>query len=204
MTAMLTAPYAACAVLLLVAAAPKLRDPMPLARALRSAGLPAGRGLARAIAGVEVAVAGIALTVAGAPAAIAVCGLYVGFSAFLIRALRRGGLVASCGCFGRPDTPATRAHLAVTLGGALVAAAVAARPAWGAPPTDPGGWAITVAGAALIAFVAWQVMDVLPTTTAASVRSARTARGATPVAAAPTPTPSMTATATATATAQGA
>ena len=38
----------------------------------------------------------------------------------------RGGTLATCGCFGRPDTPATRLHVVVTLMLAGAAGAVAA------------------------------------------------------------------------------
>lgn len=49
----------------------------------------------------------------------------------MLLALRRGGTVGSCGCFGRPDTPPTRLHVALNV--AAAAAAVAAPVA-----VDPG------------------------------------------------------------------
>ena len=45
-------------------------------------------------------------------------------SSLLVRA--RGGPLATCGCFGTPDTPATRTHVAVTLGLGVSAVAVSA------------------------------------------------------------------------------
>ncbi len=46
----------------------------------------------------------------------------------------RGGPLATCGCFSTPDTPATRTHVAITLGGAVSAAVVAA--------SVPAGWVV--------------------------------------------------------------
>lgn len=166
-------PFAAAAVLLVVAGAPKLRDPGPLANALRSAGLPSGRGLARAIAGVEVVVGISALVWPSRWSGLAVAVLYAGFAGFIGRALATGGMIDSCSCFGKADTPPTRSHAAVTAGLAVAGVATAVAP--------PGGqaWAgvsvVALLGAAamtaLVAFLAWQVMAVLPTTTPASIRS---------------------------------
>ena len=46
----LVVPYAAAAVLLAVAGVPKVRDPGDLVRAVRSVGMPFGRGAVRAFA----------------------------------------------------------------------------------------------------------------------------------------------------------
>ena len=51
---------------------------------------------------------------------------YVGFAGFVTLARARGGPLASCGCFGTPDTPATRTHVIVTLAFAASAGVVAA------------------------------------------------------------------------------
>jgi hypothetical protein len=48
---------------------------------------------------------------------------YALFSAVVVLARRRGGPLATCGCFGRPDTPPTLVHLA--LNALFLAAAVA-------------------------------------------------------------------------------
>ena len=105
---------------------------------------------------------------------------YAGFTAFVVLALTRGGVLSSCGCFGKADTPPTRAHAVVTGAAALVALAVA----W---PSPPEPWApvadlgpATVAGlaglTALVAFLAWQVMAVLPSVDPRAVRSAAAVR----------------------------
>ncbi len=54
--------------------------------------------------------------------------LFVGVVAY---ARARGGALATCGCFGRPDTPATRIHIVVN----VVLFASAALVAWHPPDT---------------------------------------------------------------------
>jgi hypothetical protein len=168
-------PFLAASALLVLAGVPKLKDPMPLVRALRSARLPASRGLVRALAVVEVVVGLSAVVHPGRLTGTGVTASYLAFTGFVALTLRRGGVLGSCGCFGRPDTPPTLAHLAVT---ALLAASS------GALVISPPGpvWALTpeqvaLAGfAALVGWLAYLVMAVLPTTTPAAVRSAITGR----------------------------
>lgn len=172
MSGELSAPFLAAVALLVGAGVPKLRDPMPLVRALRSTGLPAGRSVVRGIAAAEV---GLGLWAAARPSALTaalVCAAYLVFTGFVALALQRGGVLGSCGCFGKADTPPTRSHLVVTAGLAVLAGAVAVSPeraAW------TSGTAAAVAGtlalAALITFLAWQALAVLPTVTPAAVRS---------------------------------
>jgi hypothetical protein len=166
-------PYLAAAGLLVLAGVPKLTDPMPLVRALRTARLPASRGLVRAVAASEVVLGVAAVAVPGRLTAAAVAVSYLTFSAFVALVLRRGGVLGSCGCFGRPDTPPTLAHLAVTLVLAVSAAALAAAPPREAVWSSVGGELIALVGfAALLAWLAYLVMAVLPATTPAAVRSA--------------------------------
>jgi hypothetical protein len=168
---MAAGPFLAAAGLLVVAGVPKLSDPLPLVRALRQAGMPAGRLLVRAFALTEVTVGVWALVAPARLSASLVAAAYLLFTVFVVRVLRRGGILGSCGCFGKPDTPATRTHVVLTLGAALAAAAVAVAPpvsVWSAPVRD---LATTAALAALVAFLAWQVMAVLPTTTPAAIRT---------------------------------
>jgi len=40
---------------------------------------------------------------------------YALFAGVVAYAMARGGPLATCGCFGRPDTPPTRVHLVVDL-----------------------------------------------------------------------------------------
>jgi hypothetical protein len=159
--------------LLVVAGVPKVRDPKPLVRALASVGPTIPTVLARGFAVVEVAL-GLAAVVAPVRATAAgVAVLYAGFTAFVAVALAKGGVVESCGCLGRADTPPTLGHVATTatLAGAGVLAAIAT-------PAADQWWerglttALAVAGlAALLGFVAWVILAVLPLVTPAAVRS---------------------------------
>jgi hypothetical protein len=60
------------------------------------------------------------------PAAL-VCASYLGFAAYVSYVRRRHGLLATCGCFGRNDTPATWLHVVINLVLAGAAAGVALR-----------------------------------------------------------------------------
>ena len=60
---------------------------------------------------------------------------YLAFTAVVAYARWRGGALATCGCFGRPDTPPTALHLVLDLTLAAAAAAVAL----GAPPQNTLG-----------------------------------------------------------------
>jgi hypothetical protein len=165
-------PFLAAAGLLVVAGLPKLADPLPLVRALRAAGMPGSRLLVRAFAAAEVAVGLWALVAPARLPAALVAAAYAVFTAFVARVLGRGGILGSCGCFGKPDTPATRTHLVLTAAATLVAAAVALDPPAQAWSDVDGATVATVGLAAVIGFLAWQVMAVLPTVTPAAVRSA--------------------------------
>jgi uncharacterized membrane protein YphA (DoxX/SURF4 family) len=179
---LVAAPFLAAAALLVVAGAPKVVDPMPLARALRSARLPAGRALARAIAVGEVVVGVAALVHPGRATAALLAAAYCAFTGFVGLALARGGVLESCGCFGRADTPPTRTHLALT--GALAVAALAlalappAAPVWSAQALTRPSTLVLIGFAALVAVLGHAVLAVQPLTTPAAVRSA--ARATTP------------------------
>jgi hypothetical protein len=169
---LLAGPYLAACGLLVVAGLPKLRDPLPLVRALRSARMPAGRPLVRVVAASEVVLGAAALVAPGRLTAALVAVAYAAFTAFVMLARRRGGVLASCGCFGRPDTPATRTHLVLTASTAATAAALAVSPpgpdVWSASTVTPT--AVLVGYAGLLGVLAYLVLTVLPTTTAAAVR----------------------------------
>jgi hypothetical protein len=177
----LVVPYAAAAVLLAVAGVPKVRDPGDLVRAVRSVGMPFGHTTVRVFAVGEVVVAVAALAAPTRVTAGLLAVMYAGFTAFVVIALRRGGVLSSCGCFGKADTPPTRAHALVTGAASVVALLVALDPpgagAW-SPPAGFGALAMLGLGAlvALVGFLAWQVMAVLPTVQPSAIRS-RTRRG---------------------------
>lgn len=161
----LAGPYLAAAVLLAAAGGAKLRDPLPLVRALRSARLPASPGLVRALAGVELVLGTTAVLLGSRTTALLVCLSYVAFTAFVLLVQRRGGVLASCGCFGRSDTPPTAAHVAVTAALAAVAAAVCARPLGPLPvllDASPAAGAPLVLATAAVAASAYLVLALLP------------------------------------------
>ena len=161
----LAGPFLAAAALLVVAGAGKVLDPRSLVRAARSVGLRASAPAVRAAAAVEVALGVWAVLSGSRLAAVAVAVSYAGFTAFVLLALRRGGVLASCGCFGKADTPPTRTHAVVTALAALAAAAVAVQPIGPLPSllgdSPWSGLPLLLATAAL-ASVSYLVLAVLP------------------------------------------
>lgn len=101
------------AALLVITGPPKLRRPGATVSALRSVGAVwVGPTAVRTLALAEI-VAGTAAVVAGgrwADGAVAL--LYLGFTIFLVRALRTPA--ASCGCTARVDTPPAARHVLMT------------------------------------------------------------------------------------------
>ena len=101
---------------------------------------------------------------------------FTGFALFVAYARWAGGAIASCGCFGTPDTPATLAHVTVNAALAGAAAAVAG--------TAPSGTLFSVLShqplhgvpllvvSALCAWLAYLVVSVL-----ATLQAARTLTG---------------------------
>lgn len=166
-------PFLAAAGLLIVAGLPKLADPRPLVRALRSVRLPAHGATVRLLAAAEVAAGLAAIVAPGRWTALSVALAYLVFTGFVALALTRGGVLASCGCFGRPDTPPTRVHLALTTLLALCAAAVAVDPpaagVWTATSWQP--LAALAAFVGLLGWLSYAVIAVLPTVSPVSVRS---------------------------------
>ncbi len=169
---LLAGPFLATAGLLVAAGLPKVRDPLPLVRALRAAGLPGTRTVVRAFAVGEVVLGAWALVAPGRLVAGLVAAAYLVFTGFVGLVLARGGILGSCGCFGKPDTPATRTHLVLTAAAAATALAVALDPPAAAWAAVDGATVTTTGLALVIGFLAWVVMAVLPTTTPAAVRSA--------------------------------
>ena len=161
----LAGPFLASAALLVVAGAGKLRDPLPLARALRLAGLPVSVTGVRVGAVAELVLGLVALVTGSAVAAAGVAASYALFTGFVLLGLRRGTALASCGCFGSAETPPTWTHVALTGAMAVVAAAVAVRPLGTLPDLLSGapglGLPLLLATAA-VAVTAYVVLAVLP------------------------------------------
>jgi len=127
--------YLAACMLLTAAGMVKAVRPMDTARAVVAVipiPLTAARLLVRLGAAAEALVGVVALIRPTPATAWLVAISYIGFAAFVTLVLVRGGPLATCGCFGTPDTPATRLHVVVNLVLAGSAALVAA--------TVPGEW----------------------------------------------------------------
>ncbi len=122
--------YLVACYLLVVAGAAKAIRPDGTAVAL--AALPANhlpvrwvRRLVRVGSVAEMTLGLVALAAPAPGAAWLVAACYVAFGLTIVYVRSTGGVLASCGCFGTPDTPATVLHLAVDVGLAAAAAAVA-------------------------------------------------------------------------------
>src|SRR5436305_14374545 len=96
--------------LLVVSGISKLLRPEPGRRALRSAGLPGGRGAVRLLGALEACVGAACLGLAGRVPALLLGATYAAFAGFLVR-LRSKGAEGSCGCVGARDTPASLLHV---------------------------------------------------------------------------------------------
>jgi hypothetical protein len=81
------------------------------------------------VAAVEAALGLVAIVWPTPVAAALVAISYLGFAVLLLVIRRKGGALASCGCFGRPDTPVTATHVIadLCLAGAAVPVAAAGR-----------------------------------------------------------------------------
>lgn len=147
----MTGVFFAAAGLLVLAGLQKVADPKPLVRAFRSIGLRLPAPVVQVIAFAEVVVGTLAL-VTGQGVAVAVS--YAVFTVFVLVARARGGVLASCGCFGKQDMPPTLLHAAVTAGFAV--ASVEGAP--GAVPLDLALLVTTVA----LGMTAYLVLALLP------------------------------------------
>jgi hypothetical protein len=124
----LIGPYLIACALLVVAGVAKLVRPDDTARALAAlvpVPLARVRGLVRVGATAEAALGLVALAAPRTVSASLVAVSYGAFALFTVYARAKGGAMASCGCFGTPDTPATALHAVVDLGLAVAAVAVA-------------------------------------------------------------------------------
>jgi hypothetical protein len=125
----LIGPYLIACSLLVVAGAAKLVRPADTARAIAQVtGLPLRPvvGAVRLGAGAEAALGVFAIIVPATLPAASVALSYAGFAGFVLAARASGRPIASCGCFGTPDTPATGLHVVLDVGLAAAAVVVAA------------------------------------------------------------------------------
>lgn len=121
----------------------------------RLGGLPAPLGPPAAVVVVAVEAGTVALLAApgldgdGRAGLLLAGGVLLGFAVVLLTALRRGTAEA-CRCFGRPDEPISRRHVArnaVLVACALAGAAMS--PAAGGPPVAPPAAALCLLGASV-------------------------------------------------------
>jgi hypothetical protein len=154
-----TAPYLAGGLLLVAAGGAKTLEPLSLVRALRAAGLRVRAPLlsrwVRVAAAAEALLGAFAVLHPTRLAALGVAVSYAGFTAFVVRALRSGSPLASCGCFGKTDTPPTPGHAIVTVVIALASTLVATGSA--APLDTP-----LLVVSAVLAYVGYVSLAVLP------------------------------------------
>ncbi len=124
-------PFVIAAALLAIGGVLKAIKPGDTANALRGVGLPAGALLVR-VGGVAEAAIGVwALVTADRAAAVLVALSYLAFTGFVVVALVRGAPIASCGCFGKADTPPSWVHVGVNLVAVVAAVVVAIDPGVG-------------------------------------------------------------------------
>jgi hypothetical protein len=159
--------YAAAA-LLGLAGVVKATTPAATRVALRSAGLPSTPLVARALGVVEVAIAASALAVGGRIPAALVALAYLGFAWFAHRLDRATRGTASCGCFGASSAPVGTLHVAFDLVGAALVAGAVADPA----PGIAHAGLLLPALAVLLTWMSYVTLTILPTTVAATRRSA--------------------------------
>lgn len=117
--------YLAACGLLVVAGVAKSARPGDTARALAELSRRGGRRgvpmavlstAVRLLAGLEAAIGLAALVFPHRALAALVAASYLAFAVFVLYARAQGGVLATCGCFGSPDTPPTVLHAVVDLG----------------------------------------------------------------------------------------
>jgi hypothetical protein len=159
-------PFFIASALLALAGGAKLARPEPTAGALKSVGLPGNRTIALALGAGEVLLGAVALVLGGAVPAIGVAVAYLGFAGFVAVALRTGGAVASCGCFGTEDSPPTMVHLVLNLAAAAVGIGAATAGIGGIPDVlgDQPALGVPFVGFVLLGtWFAYLALSVLPT-----------------------------------------
>jgi hypothetical protein len=155
-----------CAALLVLSGIPKLRHPAGTVNALRSIGVRrTGVAAARVLTTIELVVGCAAVVIGGRSSDWAVSVVYLGFSVFLIAALRKSA--PSCGCTGRHDTPPTPAHLVMT---AMFAIASAIAASYGgrtgllamARAAHPATSLTLLAYAGVVTWLGWALLNLAP------------------------------------------
>ena len=150
----MNALLAAAALLLAGAGLVKVARPANTAKAMR---VPSA--VVRLGAAVEAAVGLAGLFVGGWWPAVLVGASYVAFAVFVLSALVSGRPLATCGCFGEPDTPPTLVHVIINL--ALAGVALAAAATGTTHPVTSLGAASWI-GVVAVAYLAFLALSALP------------------------------------------
>jgi hypothetical protein len=173
-------PFVIAATLLALGGALKALRPIDTANALRGVGVPSGPGIVR-LGGVGEAALGIwAITTGDRWSAILVGLSYLAFTGFVVVALVRAAPIASCGCFGKADTPPSLVHIGVNLVACLAAVAVAVDPGTGLRATlaaQPLAGLPFLLLAATGVFLAFLALTLLPRTLSVGRQSTATQAG---------------------------
>ena len=170
--------YLVGSTLLVLAGVAKTIRPSDTARALAEV-LPGRidlRGLIRIGAAVEVVIGGVAFFLPRPIPAALVCISYLSFAAYVAYVRHRHGPLATCGCFARPDTPATWLHVLVNLVLAVAAGVVAAQSSATSTlrsvlTAQPWGGLPLLLAAAVGVWLTYQALTLLPSLATARQRS---------------------------------
>jgi hypothetical protein len=125
---------ASMALVLLFAAAGKLRNPSAPREAFSAIGLPSGPNAVRSFAAGEAVVGLAALILGGLIPTVAISVVFGGFFGFLLAVRGRSVVLTSCGCFGREDVAIRPSHALASgllfLAGAAAVLSGGAIPLW--------------------------------------------------------------------------
>jgi Methylamine utilisation protein MauE len=124
-------PFTIAAALLVAGGLLKAARPDDTATALRLSGLPVGSLVVRVGGVAEAGIGTVALVAGDRISAVLVAASYLAFASFIAVALVRDTPLATCGCFGREDSPPSRLHVVLTASAAASAVAVAVQPGVG-------------------------------------------------------------------------
>ena len=127
-------PYAIAGGLLALAGAAKALRPSDTATAVRGVGIRVPTWLVRIGGFTELVIGVLALVTGSAVVAALVAASFVVFAVFVTVALVRHLPIATCGCFGKADSPPSLVHVGVDAAAALAAITVAGDP--GLAPID--------------------------------------------------------------------
>lgn len=162
----LLGPYLAACILLVVAGVQKAARPDDTATSLAiTTAIPPrhARLIVRVGASAEAVVGMVAIVHPSTVAATAVAATYVAFTAYVLWLRRTAGTLASCGCFGSPDTVPTSAHVIVNVALSIASASVAAASDGSHLPalleSQPGDGLPLLLTSATCAVLAWGVLS---------------------------------------------